>query len=186
MLRATNIFKMASTGWEIRFSSSRQIPYFYHAEKGVSTWEAPTELSSEQIYQLPGANKYLNAQPKPAGGKDGQIRASHILAKHAGSRRPASWRNDHITISVDEAQAIIEKHIAYLQSLPAAELAEEFAKIASTESDCSSAKKGGDLGWFGKGQMQKLFEDATLATPIGEISGIVKTDSGVHVILRTG
>ncbi len=36
----------------------------------------------------------------------------------------------------------------------------QFAKIASTDSDCSSAKAGGDLGVFGKGAMQKAFEDA--------------------------
>lgn len=67
-------------------------------------------------------------------------------------------RQDKITITSDEAQAIIEKHIAYLQSLPPADVPKEFARIASTESDCSSAKKGGDLGWFGRGQMQKPFE----------------------------
>ncbi|WVQ85665.1 hypothetical protein IAT38_007831 [Cryptococcus sp. DSM 104549] len=178
---------MASSGWEIRFSNSRQLPYFYNPEKGTSTWEPPSDLNPEQIPQLPGAAKYLGGGgAKPASGaKDGQVRASHILAKHSGSRRPASWRSDNITISQDEATSIIEKHIEYLQSLPAADLAREFAKIASTESDCSSAKKGGDLGFFGRGQMQKPFEDATFATAVGQISGIVKTDSGVHVILRT-
>jgi hypothetical protein len=35
---------------------------------------------------------------------------------------------------------------------------QRFAEIASTESDCSSASKGGDLGWFGRGMMQKSFE----------------------------
>nr|AAN03477.1 prolyl isomerase Ess1 [Cryptococcus neoformans var. neoformans] len=178
---------MSSTGWEIRFSNSRQIPYFYNSERSISTWEPPSELSAEQIQQLPGAAKYMNVQlAQPAGGKEGQVRASHILAKHAGSRRPASWRNVRITITSDEAQAIIEQHIAYLQSLPPADLPKEFAKIASTESDCSSARKGGDLGWFGRGQMQKPFEDATFNTPVGQLSGIVKTDSGIHVILRTG
>ncbi|ODO07238.1 peptidyl-prolyl cis-trans isomerase NIMA-interacting 1 [Cryptococcus wingfieldii CBS 7118] len=177
---------MSSTGWEVRFSNSRQLPYFYHAQQATSTWEPPADLTPEQIQQLPGASQYLNPQTKPPGGKDGQARASHILAKHSGSRRPASWRSDNITISSAEAQSIIEKHVAYLKSLPKEHLAREFAKIASTESDCSSAKKGGDLGWFGRGQMQKPFEDNTFSTPIGELSDIVKTDSGVHVILRTG
>lgn len=41
-------------------------------------------------------------------------------------------------------------------------------------------------GPFGRGQMQKPFEEATYALKIGEISGIVDTDSGVHIIMRTG
>jgi len=42
----------------------------------------------------------------------------------------------------------------------------EFAKLASQESHCSSAKRGGDLGEFGPGQMQKPFEDATYALQV--------------------
>ncbi|WWC58743.1 uncharacterized protein I303_101287 [Kwoniella dejecticola CBS 10117] len=183
---------MASSGWEVRFSNSRQIPYFYHAEKGLSVWEPPSEIPQEQVAQLPGASKYLRGQAAPAsapgaqGAKDGQVRASHILAKHAGSRRPSSWRKDNITISRDEAQKIIEQHINTLKSAAPSDLPAEFAKIASTESDCSSAKKGGDLGWFGRNQMQKPFEDATFGLEVGQLSEIVQTDSGVHVILRTG
>jgi NIMA-interacting peptidyl-prolyl cis-trans isomerase 1 len=37
---------------------------------------------------------------------------------------------------------------------------------------------------FGRGQMQKPFEDATFALPVGGLSGIVDTDSGIHIILR--
>lgn len=41
-------------------------------------------------------------------------------------------------------------------------------------------------GPFGRGQMQKPFEDNTFALKVGEISDIIDTDSGVHIILRTG
>lgn len=41
---------------------------------------------------------------------------------------------------------------------------EEFCRLASQFSDCSSAKQGGDLGMFGRGQMQKTFEDASYLT----------------------
>ena len=41
-------------------------------------------------------------------------------------------------------------------------------ELASEFSDCSSAKKGGDLGMFGPGQMQKPFEDATFALQVGK------------------
>jgi NIMA-interacting peptidyl-prolyl cis-trans isomerase 1 len=39
---------------------------------------------------------------------------------------------------------------------------------------------------FGPGAMQKPFEDAVLALKVGELSGIVKSDSGLHIILRSG
>lgn len=60
-----------------------------------------------------------------------------------------------------------------------------FEELASQYSDCSSAKRGGDLGPFGRGQMQKPFEDASYALNVGELSEPVWTDSGVHIILRT-
>lgn len=60
-----------------------------------------------------------------------------------------------------------------------------FAELASKYSDCSSAKRGGDLGPFGKGAMQKPFEEAAFGLKVGELSEPVFTDSGVHIILRT-
>eukprot|EP00899_Mesostigma_viride_P015236 jgi/Mesvir1/23713/Mv18660-RA.1 len=62
----------------------------------------------------------------------------------------------------------------------------DFATLARTESDCGSAKEGGDLGYFGPNQMQKPFEEAAFALEIGGLSGIVQSDSGAHIILRTG
>lgn len=60
------------------------------------------------------------------------------------------------------------------------------AELAVTESDCSSARKGGDLGYFGRGQMQKPFEEAAFALKPGEVSHVIETDSGLHLIERTG
>ena len=57
-------------------------------------------------------------------------------------------------------------------------------ELAMSESDCSSARKQGDLGFFGKGDMQKEFEDAAFPLKPGEISGIVETASGLHLIER--
>ena len=84
------------SGWEVRFSNSRQIPYFYNAQTSQSVWDAPEGMTPEQIARLPGASRYLQgagAGPGAGnGGKEGEVRASHILVKHAGSRRPSSWR----------------------------------------------------------------------------------------------
>ena len=59
-----------------------------------------------------------------------------------------------------------------------------FEELASQFSDCSSAKRGGDLGPFERGAMQKPFEDASYALQVGEMSEPVWTDSGVHIIKR--
>lgn len=60
-----------------------------------------------------------------------------------------------------------------------------FAELAQKYSDCSSAKRGGDLGPFTRGTMQKPFEDASFGLKIGELSDPIHTDSGVHIIIRT-
>ena len=59
-----------------------------------------------------------------------------------------------------------------------------FRKIASVESDCGSAERGGDLGMFGRKQMQKAFEDSSFALGVQGLSGICDSDSGIQIILR--
>ena len=90
-----------------------------------------------------------------------QIRASHILVK-------------------DKATA--EKILAQLKN------GADFAALAKKYSqDPGTKDKGGDLGWFSRGQMVKEFADAAFALKnIGDISGIVKTSYGYHIIKLTG
>lgn len=107
------------------------------------------------------------------------VQCSHILVKHRESRRPSSWREENITRSKEEALKLLEE---YRQQIVAGE--RSFEEIAAQFSDCSSAKRGGDLGSFGRGQMQKPFEDASFALAVGELSNPVWTDSGVHIIKR--
>lgn len=100
--------------------------------------------------------------------------------KHNKSRRPSSWREENITRDKEEALEILEGYRKKIDSgdTTLADLAKEF-------SDCSSAKRGGDLGVFGRGVMQKPFEEAAFGLKVGEISDIIETDSGVHIIQRT-
>lgn len=71
---------------------------------------------------------------------DGKIRCAHLLVKHAGSRRPSSWREANITRSKEEAHNIIRAYDAKIKSGESS-----LGDLAATESDCSSARKRGDL-----------------------------------------
>lgn len=92
------------------------------------------------------------------------MRARHILVKHAKSRRPSSWRAFRISITPEEAlQRARELREEVLRAArePGRTLESAFSELATRESDCSSAKRGGDLGVFGRGKMQPPFEAAT-------------------------
>jgi len=117
-----------------------------------------------------------------------QVRVLHILKKHNKSRRPASWRQAKITVSKEEAIAELNELNSILDESKgdAKELRATFEELAKTESDCTSAKRGGDVGFFGRKKMQPNFEKASFGLGIGEMSEIVETSSGVHLIYRIG
>ena len=88
-------------------------------------------------------------------------------------------RQANITRTKDDAMTIILGHEARIRGGQVS-----LGDLAISESDCSSARKRGDLGFFGKGDMQKEFEEAAFQLKPGEVSHVVETASGLHLIER--
>ena len=96
-----------------------------------------------------------------------QVRASHILFKTEG-KDEAEVRK--------QAEAVLAR----------AKAGEDFAKLANQYTEEEVGKtRGGDLDFFGRGQMAKEFEDTAFALKPGQISDIVKTNFGLHIIKTT-
>ncbi|KAL6925299.1 hypothetical protein FSST1_002573 [Fusarium sambucinum] len=167
-------------GWEVRHSNSKNLPYYFNSAEKLSRWEPPSGTDTEKLKHYMATNHSAGSRPGAVPGvPEGKIRAAHLLVKHRDSRRPSSWREAEITRSKEEAFEIIKEHEQKIKSGSVS-----LGELALTESDCSSARKRGDLGYFGRGDMQKEFEDASFGLSPGNMSEIVETASGLHLIER--
>lgn len=117
--------------------------------------------------------------------------ASDAEAKEFYDKNPDKFkqgetmRASHILIRVDESAdaATKQKAKARIESiLKRARAGEDFAKLAKENSADGSAAQGGDLGFFPRGQMVPAFDEAAFALKPGEISGVVTTQFGYHII----
>lgn len=112
------------------------------------------------------------------------IKASYDSHPHI-FKRPESVHAAHILITVDSAAMASQKAEARKEiGMIANKLkeGEDFAALAKEYSQGPSSTKGGDLGYFSRGQMVKPFETAAFALKPGEISDIVETRFGYHII----
>jgi peptidyl-prolyl cis-trans isomerase D len=124
--------------------------------------KAGLAVSDEDLrkYYAENAARYTVAEER---------RASHVLIG-AAKDAPAAERA--------KAKVKAEALLAELRKAPAT-----FAEVAKkNSSDTASAERGGDLDFFARGAMVKPFEDAAYAMKAGEISNVVETDFGYHII----
>ena len=115
-----------------------------------------------------------------------KIRCRHILLKHKDVKKPVDdVRRRPVKRTKDLAEKELRAVLMELLRDPAI-----FPARARAISECATALKGGemagDLGWFGRGSSKqpKAFEDAAFALEVNEISDVVLTESGVHIIQR--
>lgn len=152
---------------------------FYDENK--SRFEVPEQVKADYVVLS------LDALMPQVTVGDAEVKSwydSHQDRYQVGEERRAS----HILITVegdggkDKARAKAEEVLKEVRKAPA-----KFADLARQYSqDPGSAKKGGDLGFFGRGMMVKPFDDAAFGQKEGEISDLVESDYGFHIIKVTG
>ena len=121
-----------------------------------------TEDEVKDFYKA-NADKYQNQQ---------QREASHILIAASKNAPP---------VDKSKAKAKAEDILSQIKKNP-----KQFEELATKYSqDAESAKKGGELGAFGRGMMVKPFDDAVFSMKVNEVSGIVESDFGYHIIKLT-
>src|SRR5512139_91823 len=157
--------------------TDEQVAAFY--EQNRSLFETPETAKVEFLVLSPETMSGAGALPeaevrayyeqnKSRYGTDEQRRASHILITPDGGDKAAAKKK-------------AEQLLAQVKSKPG-----DFEKLARENSkDPGSAAQGGDLGFFGKGMMVKPFEEAVFKMKPGEVSDVVESDFGFHVIKLT-
>lgn len=117
------------------------------------------------------AQAYYEGHPKEFV-KPEMVRASHILiAPDPNAADP----NQAKAVAKAKAEALLTQ----------VKSGTDFAELAKANSSCPSKAQGGDLGIFGRGKMVKPFEDAAFALEPGEVSDVVETQFGYHIIKVT-
>jgi NIMA-interacting peptidyl-prolyl cis-trans isomerase 1 len=124
-------------------SNSKNLPYYFNPESLESRWEPPEGADFEKLKVYMATNytsSGINSKANGSGASGDKIRAAHLLVKHRDSRRPSSWRESKITRSKEEARQILQ---GYEERIRSGETT--LGDLAVSESDCSSARKRGDL-----------------------------------------
>lgn len=144
---------------EFRAPEQATIEWVMLEPAALSKDVAVTEAGLQQYYEQ-NASRYTQAEER---------RARHVLVK-SEKEQPAAERQ--------KAKAKAEQLLAQIRAKP-----DGFEAVAKASSDdAGSAAQGGDLGFFGRGTMVKPFEDSAYSMKPGEISPVIETDFGYHII----
>ncbi len=132
------------------------------------------QLADKVNVTVEDANQYYE-QSRRRYEVDEQVKASHILIK-PDTTDPNTDPNQAKAIARAKAEDLLKQ----------VKEGADFAELAKANSDCPSSENGGDLGFFGRGQMVPPFDNAAFELETGQVSGIVETEFGYHIIKVTG
>lgn len=164
---------------------------------------APTEADVEAYYKAHEANFRAPEQAQIEYVMlDFNVLGKGVAVPEADARKfyddnaarfsaPEERRASHILVKAEQGASAADRAKAKAKAEALLELARKntagFADLAKKNSeDIGSAANGGDLDFFGRGAMVKAFEDAAFALKPGQLSNVVESDFGYHVILLTG
>ncbi len=161
-------------------------------KKKIEEYGRSYDELKQQIRKGLGYQKLMESQ------LEGKIKVTEEDAKKHYSENqkefetPDQVRASHILIDLKPTAANVDPNEAKAQAQAKAQnLLEQikggadFAELAKTHSSCPSSAKGGDLGFFGRGDMVEPFEKAAFSLEPGQISDVVETKFGYHIIKLT-
>jgi len=143
------------------FGKGSMVPPFEHA-----VFALDPDFGLSEVVETPFGFHLIQRYPLE------EIHVAEVLVQFKGLRRTASERSE------DEARALAEQARARLEA------GEAVATVAHDLSDGPTKDRGGDLGWFQRGQMMPQFDDAAFALEPGQVSDVVESPLGFHVIER--
>lgn len=141
-----------------------------------------TELRQSQLQQMYMQRRIQTAPPVVV--TEEELRQAFEQAKGRLEERPSLITFEQVVIKPEPSDSAKARARAKLQAiLDSINAGADFAEMATRYSqDPGTAPNGGDLGWFRRGQMVRAFEDAAFDLLDGQISPIVETDFGYHII----
>lgn len=175
------LFKPADYTSQVKITDEMLKAYY---DKNITQFEVPEQVKAEYVV----LNSDALASQISVSDADIKSYYDQNLKRYTEEEQR---RARHILIKVDKgasdaeraaAKAKAEKLLAQARKNPS-----DFARLAKENSqDPGSAQRGGDLDFFGKGMMVKPFEEAVYKLKEGEISDVIQTDFGYHIIQLTG
>jgi len=139
---------------------------------GAQPYEVFEDAVERALQETPEAHAEAEAQSKAA---YPTARVRHILIQW----KTARGADPKVTRTQEEARALAQKLHDDIVLRKA-----DMAALAKQHSDCPSAPEGGELGRFTRGELVPEFESAMFALSVGQVSDVVETPFGYHVILR--
>lgn len=140
--------------------------------------EIKNSAMSQQLIDL-----YVSSQVSVT---EEEMQEFYEATKDTMAVKPITWETGMIMYKITPSKATEDFIYKQMQEIKKRiDAGTDFASLASEISDCPSKIRGGDLGYFSRGMMLKPIEDTAFSMDVGEISDIIRSENGYHIIKLT-